>query len=66
MIKTAPSPFRLAALIGFVLSCVIVLMYLWISFGGSTPFAPQGYRMRVAFPEANELATGADVRRAPT
>jgi virulence factor Mce-like protein len=37
-------------------------MYLWISFGGSTPFAAQGYRMKVAFPEANELATGADVR----
>jgi len=62
VIKTTPSPARLAALIGFVLSCVIVLMYLWISFGGSTPFAPQGYRMNVAFPEANELATGADVR----
>lgn len=61
MIKTTPSPARLAAVIGFVLSCVIVLLYLWISFGGSTPFAPQGYRMNVAFPEANELATGANV-----
>lgn len=62
MIKTAPSPLRLAALIGFVLSCVVVLLYLWISFGGSLPFAAQGYRINVAFPEANELATGADVR----
>jgi virulence factor Mce-like protein len=41
---------------------VIVLLYLWLSFGGSIPFAAQGYRIKVAFPEANELATGADVR----
>jgi phospholipid/cholesterol/gamma-HCH transport system substrate-binding protein len=62
MIKTAPSPTRLALLIGFVLACVLTLTYLWISFGGSIPFAPQGYRVQVAFPQANELATGADVR----
>lgn len=62
MIKTAPSPLRLAALIGFVLACVLTLSYLWTSFGGSVPLAPQGYRVLVAFPQANELATGADVR----
>ena len=62
MIKTAPSPFRLAALVAFVLSCVLVLTYLWISFGGTTPFATRGYRIEIAFPQANELATGADVR----
>jgi virulence factor Mce-like protein len=62
VIKTAPSPLRLAALIGFVLSCVVVLAYLWISFGGSIPFSARGYRIQVAFPQANELATGADVR----
>jgi virulence factor Mce-like protein len=62
MIKTAPSPLRLTALLAFVLSCAIVLIILWISFGGSIPFAARGYRIEVAFPEANELATGADVR----
>lgn len=62
MIKTPPSPLRLATLIGFVLSCVLVLTYLWISFGGTIPLAPRGYRIEVAFPQANELATGADVR----
>ena len=46
----------------FVLSCVLVLAYLWIGFGGSVPFAPKGYRVQIAFPQANELATGADVR----
>lgn len=62
MIKTAPSPARLAGLIAFVLTCVIVLTYLWVSFGGSIPFESQGYRFQVAFPQANELASGADVR----
>ncbi len=62
MIKTAPSPLRMTALIGFVVSCAVVLIFLWTSFGGSIPFAARGYRMEVAFPEANELATGADVR----
>lgn len=62
VIKTAPSPLRITALVAFVLSCVIVLTYLWISFGGSAPFAPEGYRFQVAFTQANELATGADVR----
>ncbi len=62
MIKTPPSPLRLAALIAFVLSCVLVLTYLWISFGGSIPLAARGYRIEVPFPQANELATGADVR----
>ncbi|HZO77696.1 MAG TPA: MlaD family protein [Solirubrobacteraceae bacterium] len=62
MIKTAPSPLRITALLAFVLSCAVVLIFLWISFGGSIPFAARGYRMEVAFPEANELATGADVR----
>jgi phospholipid/cholesterol/gamma-HCH transport system substrate-binding protein len=62
VIKSTPSPLKLAVLIGFVLSCVIVLAYLWINFGGSIPLSPQGYRFEVAFPQANELATGADVR----
>jgi virulence factor Mce-like protein len=62
VIKTAPSPSRLAGLIAFVLACVIVLTYLWVNFGGSIPFASRGYRIQVAFPQANELATGADVR----
>ena len=62
MIKTRPSAFQLTAIIGFVLSCVLVLTYLWIHFGGTLPFAARGYRVQVGFPQANELATGADVR----
>jgi phospholipid/cholesterol/gamma-HCH transport system substrate-binding protein len=62
VIKTSPGSLRIAALLGFVLTCVLVLTYLWFSFGGSIPFAPPGYRIGVAFTQANELATGADVR----
>lgn len=62
MIKTPPSPSRIAALALFVLSCVVVLTYLWIDFGGSIPLAADSYRIKVAFPQANELPTGADVR----
>jgi phospholipid/cholesterol/gamma-HCH transport system substrate-binding protein len=62
VIKTAHSPLRLALLTGFILSCIVVLTYLWITFGGSVPFAPKSYRVEVAFSQANELATGADVR----
>jgi virulence factor Mce-like protein len=62
MIKQAPSPLRVALLIAFVLSCVVVLAYLWVDFGGTLPLEAQGYRVQVAFQQANELATGADVR----
>ena len=62
MIKTPPRPMLIAALIAFVLSCVLVIAYLWIDFGGTMPLVPQGYRIEAAFQQANELATGADVR----
>jgi phospholipid/cholesterol/gamma-HCH transport system substrate-binding protein len=62
MIKTPVGKPQLAALIVFVLSCVVVLLYLWISFGGSVPLSPESYRLQVAFPQANELAVQADVR----
>ena len=62
MIKTAASKPQLAALTAFVLSCAVVLLYLWISFGGSVPLSAQSYRLQVAFPQANELAVQADVR----
>jgi phospholipid/cholesterol/gamma-HCH transport system substrate-binding protein len=46
----------------FALSCVGLLIFLWISFGGSVPFAAQGYLVRVAFPYADQLADQAQVR----
>ena len=46
----------------FALSCVGLLLFLWLSFGGTIPFNPQGYRFQVAFPNAFDLADQADVR----
>jgi virulence factor Mce-like protein len=46
----------------FALSCVGLLLFLWLSFGGTVPFNAQGYRVKVAFPNAFDLADQADVR----
>src|SRR3954451_15435039 len=48
----------------FTLSVFGLLMFLWLSFGGSIPLRPQSYRVEVAFPEAATLAQEADVRMA--
>ncbi len=62
MIKQVPSPARIAAMVGFTLSCFALLIFLWLSFGGPIPLRPEGYRVEVAFPEAATLAQEADVR----
>ncbi|HEX2234437.1 MAG TPA: MlaD family protein, partial [Thermoleophilaceae bacterium] len=64
MIKQAPSLGRIIAMVAFSLSCFGILMFLWLSFGGPIPLKPEGYRVRVAFPEATTLAVEADVRLA--
>ena len=62
MNKQAPSAGRIFTMIAFAGSCVGLLIFLWISFGGATPFAGQGYLLNAEFPSAVELATQADVR----
>jgi virulence factor Mce-like protein len=64
MVKDTPSLWRLAAMALFTMSCFAILLFLWISFGGSIPLKPEGYRVKVAFPEAATLAQEADVRLA--
>jgi phospholipid/cholesterol/gamma-HCH transport system substrate-binding protein len=46
----------------FAISCVGLLIFLWVSFGGALPFSAQGYLIRVSFPYADQLGTQADVR----
>ena len=46
----------------FALSCIGLLLFLWLSFGGTIPLNSQGYRFQVAFPNAFDLADQADVR----
>jgi virulence factor Mce-like protein len=58
----APSASRIVTMLLFAGSCIGLLAFLWISFGGATPFAPRGYRLNAEFNQAPLLATQADVR----
>ncbi|HEY7633438.1 MAG TPA: MlaD family protein [Thermoleophilaceae bacterium] len=62
MQKQAPSLGRILVMVGFSLSCVAILLYLWLTFGGAVPLRPKGYQVTVNFPEAVTLADQADVR----
>jgi virulence factor Mce-like protein len=62
MQKQAPTLGRILVMAGFALSCFGLLLYLWISFGGSVPLKPKGYQFHAYFPEAPQLAQQADVR----
>jgi virulence factor Mce-like protein len=58
----SPSLGKVITMVLFALSCIGLLLFLWIEFGGTIPFNAQGYRFKVAFPYAQELATPAQVR----
>jgi len=62
VIKQAPSVGRILTMVAFALSCFGILVFLWLSFGGSVPLKPKGYRVEVSFPEATQLAKEAEVR----
>jgi phospholipid/cholesterol/gamma-HCH transport system substrate-binding protein len=62
VIKQTPSIGRVLTMVAFALSCFGILVFLWLSFGGSVPLQPKGYRVTVQFPEATQLAQEADVR----
>jgi virulence factor Mce-like protein len=46
----------------FALSCVGLLLFLWVSFGGTLPFRTQGYRFAVLLPESGTIQNQGDVR----
>jgi phospholipid/cholesterol/gamma-HCH transport system substrate-binding protein len=62
METSAPSLGKVLSMALFALSCVGLLIFLWVEFGGTIPFNAQGYRFEASFPYAQELATPADVR----
>jgi virulence factor Mce-like protein len=64
MIKKAPTLLQLAAMTGFVLSVVALLMMLWLQFGGTIPLRAEKYRFQASFDEAALLVEQADVRMA--
>jgi ABC-type transporter Mla subunit MlaD len=62
MSKRAPSTTQLLVIAGFALSCFGILLFLWITFGGPTPFKARTYEINVPFKEATQLAQQSDVR----
>jgi phospholipid/cholesterol/gamma-HCH transport system substrate-binding protein len=62
MQKQAPNLGQVTVIAVFVLSCVGILTYLWVSFGGGTPLRPNGYEFKVPLQEATQVAQQSDVR----
>jgi phospholipid/cholesterol/gamma-HCH transport system substrate-binding protein len=60
--KRAPSTTQLLVIAGFALSCFGILLFLWVTFGGPTPFKAKPYEIKVPFNEATQLAEQSDVR----
>ena len=62
MSKRAPSTTQLLVIAGFALPCFGILLFLWVTFGGPTPFRAKPYEIKVPFNEATQLAEQSDVR----
>jgi virulence factor Mce-like protein len=62
MSKQAPSIGRILTMVAFAGSCIGLLLFLWISFGGTTSLGPRGYEISAEFDQAVNLGSQADVR----
>ena len=62
MVTQAPRRAAVMVALGFTLSCIGLVIFVWTQFGGTVPFAPQGYRVHALFRETGLLVPGADVR----
>lgn len=62
MNKQAPSAARILTMIAFAASCIGLLLFLWISFGGTTSLGPTGYEITAEFDQAENLGSQADIR----
>ena len=62
MSKKAPSTTQLLVITGFAFSCFGILLFMWITFGGPTPFKAKPYEIKIPFNEATQLAQQSDVR----
>jgi phospholipid/cholesterol/gamma-HCH transport system substrate-binding protein len=60
--QRAPTVGQIAVAVAFAFSCFGLLLFLWATFGGPVPLKPEGYRIKVPFNEATQLAQEADVR----
>jgi phospholipid/cholesterol/gamma-HCH transport system substrate-binding protein len=57
-----PTVGQIAVAVAFAFSCFGLLLFLWTTFGGPVPLKPEGYRVKVPFDEATQLAVESDVR----
>src|SRR6478672_5749968 len=62
MTTSSPGIGKVLTMALFTLSCVGLLLFFWLRFGGPVPLRPKGYEFKVAFPEAAQLGLEADVR----
>jgi len=62
MVTQAPKRSAVAAALLFTLSCIGLIIFVWTEFGGTIPFAPQGYHFSVRFTDTSLLVPNADVR----
>jgi phospholipid/cholesterol/gamma-HCH transport system substrate-binding protein len=60
--QRAPTLGQIAVAVAFAFSCFGLLLFLWTTFGGPVPLKPEGYRVKVPFSEASQLAKESDVR----
>jgi virulence factor Mce-like protein len=60
--QRAPTAGQIAVAVAFAFSCFGLLLFLWTTFGGPVPLKPEGYRVKVPFSEATQLAQESDVR----
>jgi virulence factor Mce-like protein len=47
--------------VGFALSCIVLTLIVFVSFGGTLPFAPEGYRLTIPLADASNLVQGSAV-----
>jgi phospholipid/cholesterol/gamma-HCH transport system substrate-binding protein len=57
-----PTPRDIIVPLAFALSCLGLTLYLWLTFGGSFPFGPEGYRFSVLLPQASNVVPPGAVR----
>ncbi len=62
MVTQAPKRTAVLAALAFTLSCIGLIIFVWTQFGGTIPFAAQGYRIGALFKETGLLVPNADVR----
>lgn len=56
MNKQAPSVGQLITIAGFALSCFALLLFVWTAFGGPTPLASSGYKLKMPMVQIGQLA----------